>query len=66
MVTRQQLFEQVWPKQFVSDAVLEACIKAVRQAIGESGARPRLIQTVQGYGYRFMAAVEACEATPAA
>jgi DNA-binding winged helix-turn-helix (wHTH) protein len=59
VVTRQQLFEHVWPKQFVSDAALESCIKAVRQAIGDSGTRPRMIQTVRGYRYRFMAAVEA-------
>ena len=52
VVTRQQLFEHVWPKQFVSDAALESCIKAVRQAIGDSGARPRMIQTVRCYGYR--------------
>ena len=38
------------------------CIKAVRQAIGDSGARPRIIQTLRGYGYRFIAAVEACAA----
>jgi DNA-binding winged helix-turn-helix (wHTH) protein len=65
VVTRQQLFEHVWPKQFVSGPALGSCIKAVRQAIGDSGARPRLIQTVRGYGNRFMAAVEACEASPA-
>jgi DNA-binding winged helix-turn-helix (wHTH) protein/tetratricopeptide (TPR) repeat protein len=66
VVTRQQLFEHMWPKQFVSDAALESCIKAVRRAIGDSGAMPRMIQTVRGYGYRFMVAVEACDATPAA
>jgi DNA-binding winged helix-turn-helix (wHTH) protein len=31
VVTRQELFEHMWPKQFVSDAALESCIKVVRQ-----------------------------------
>ena len=43
VVTRQQLFEHVWPQQFVSDAALESCIKAVRQVIGDRGARPRMV-----------------------
>jgi DNA-binding winged helix-turn-helix (wHTH) protein len=65
VVTRQELFAQVWPKQFVSDAALESCIKAVRQAVGDSGARPRIIQTLRGYGYRFIAAVDTCADIPA-
>jgi DNA-binding winged helix-turn-helix (wHTH) protein len=65
VVTRQELFEQVWPMQFVSDAALESSIKAVQQAIGDSGATPRMIQTLRGCGYRFIAAVEACAAMPA-
>lgn len=43
----------------MSDAVLESTIKAVRQALGDSGRDQRLIQTVYGQGYRFLAAVEA-------
>src|SRR6058998_1028551 len=59
VVAKQELCEQVWPQQFISDAALESTIKAVRQAIGDSGRRQQLIQTVYGQGYRFLAAVEA-------
>src|SRR2546427_6233233 len=59
VVSKQELCEQVWPQQFISDAALESTIKAVRQAIGDSGRGQRLIQTVYGQGYRFLAAVEA-------
>ena len=59
VVSRQELFEQVWPDQFVSDAALESCIKQVRQALGDSGRRQQFIQTVHGHGYRFIAAVSA-------
>src|SRR5712692_4814426 len=66
VVSKQELCEQVWPQQFISEAALESTIKAVRQAIGDSGRRQRLIQTVYGQGYRFLAAVEACPDLPSA
>src|SRR5256886_15180831 len=59
VISKQELREQVWPQQFISDAALESTIKAVRQAIGDSGRGQQLIQTVYGQGYRFLAAVEA-------
>src|SRR6266496_6837085 len=65
VVSKQELCEQVWPRQFISDAALESTIKAVRQAIGDSGRGQRLIQTVYGQGYRFLAAVEAHPEAPA-
>jgi hypothetical protein len=36
----------------------------VRQAIGDSGRAQQLIQTVYGYGYRFIAAVQVCADLP--
>jgi DNA-binding winged helix-turn-helix (wHTH) protein/class 3 adenylate cyclase len=57
VVSRQELCEQVWPDQFISDAALESAIRRVRQAIGDSGRAQRLIQTLHGHGYRFIAAV---------
>src|SRR6266540_5033696 len=57
VVTKQELCEQVWPQQFISDAALESAIKAVRRALGDSGREQRLIQTVYGQGYRFVEAV---------
>src|SRR5215475_6599237 len=65
VVTKQELCEQVWQQQFISDAALESTIKAVRQAIGDRGRGKRLIQTVYGQGYRFIAAVTTDHAPPA-
>src|SRR5712692_7872576 len=59
VISKQELCEQVWPQQFISDAALESTIKAVRQASGDRGREQQLIQTVYGQGYRFLAAVEA-------
>ena len=61
VVRRQELFEQVWADQYVSDAALESCIKQVRQAVGDSGRRQHVIQTVHGHGYRFIAEVREVE-----
>ena len=58
IVSKAELCEQVWPQQCISDAALEGTIKAVRQAIGDSGRTQQLIETVYGQGYRFRAAVE--------
>jgi class 3 adenylate cyclase/DNA-binding winged helix-turn-helix (wHTH) protein len=57
-VSRQELCGEIWPKQFISDTALASTLKAVRQAIGDSGPGQQLIQTVYGHGYRFVAAVE--------
>jgi DNA-binding winged helix-turn-helix (wHTH) protein len=58
MVLKSELYTQVWPQQFISEAMLESTLRAARQAIGDSGRAQHLIQTVYGYGYRFIGAVE--------
>jgi predicted ATPase/DNA-binding winged helix-turn-helix (wHTH) protein len=64
VVSKHELCEQVWPQQFISDAALESVIKAVRQAIGDSGRSQQLIQTVYGQGYRLVAAVTTADQAP--
>src|SRR5918999_4502689 len=58
VVSREELCAQVWPGQFISQATLEGVIRAVRQAVGDSGQTQGVIQTLHGYGYRFVADVE--------
>ena len=57
-VPKTELYAQVWPQAFISEATLESTLRTVRQAIGDSGHAQQLIQTIYGYGYRFIAAVE--------
>ena len=66
MVTKHELCEQVWPNQFISDATLGSTVRAVRQAIGDTGEAQQLIQTVHGYGYRCLVPVTVCTAPRAA
>ncbi len=57
VVSRDELLEQIWPEQFVADGVLTACIKAARQAVGDTGRTQHIIKTVHGRGYRCIALV---------
>jgi hypothetical protein len=36
VVSRQELGAHLWPKQFVSEATLDACLAQARQAVGDS------------------------------
>lgn len=57
VIPKQELCEQVWSAQAVSDATIENCLKAIRQAIGDTGQAQRLIETRYSQGYRFVAQV---------
>ena len=58
MVSKQELFEHLWPEQFVGDEALKSCMRTLRQALGERGRTPRFVRTLHGQGYRFVAHVE--------
>lgn len=57
VVSKDELCQQLWPNQFISDTVLERTISAVRQAVGDSGRAQQVILTLHGHGYRFVAPV---------
>jgi len=57
VVPKQELCEQLWPTQFISDVTLDSCIAVARRAVGDSGRAQRVIQTRHRQGYRFVAAV---------
>lgn len=58
VVTKDELFEAVWPDTTVSDAALVTCIQEIRQALRDNVARPRFIETVHRRGYRFLHPLE--------
>jgi DNA-binding winged helix-turn-helix (wHTH) protein len=64
VITRQELFDTLWPAQYVSEDALERIIVLARRAVGDSGRAQRMIKTVHGRGYRCVAPVE--EYSPAA
>lgn len=62
VVTKRELLEQLWQRQFVSEAALTGAVRDLRRALGESGAKGGLIQTVHGRGFRFSGEVREAEA----
>jgi predicted ATPase/DNA-binding winged helix-turn-helix (wHTH) protein len=65
LVTKDELFEAVWPETAVSEAALTVCIGEIRRALGESAQSPRFLETVRGRGYRFLALVTLTLPAPA-
>src|SRR5215475_7573008 len=66
VVTKDALFEAVWPETAVSEGVLKTCIGQIRLALAETARAPQYIATVHRRGYRFMAPVTMREPSPTA
>src|SRR5882762_6515145 len=68
MVTREDLCRKLWPADtFVDfDHSLNAAIKRLRDALGESAETPIFIETLARRGYRFVGNVAIPGATPSA
>jgi class 3 adenylate cyclase/predicted ATPase/DNA-binding winged helix-turn-helix (wHTH) protein len=65
VVTKAELLDQCWSGIFVSDMALTRCLARVRQAVGDDGPEQRIIKTIRGHGYRFVAALATPGTTPA-
>ncbi len=63
IVTREEMRAQLWPEgTFVDfEHSLNAAIKRLRRALGDTAAKPRFIETLSRRGYRFIAPVETAE-----
>ena len=55
VVTKDELIAQIWDGRFVSDAALSSAVRALRRALGDDGKQQRVIRTVHGRGFRFVA-----------
>src|SRR4029077_4976195 len=60
LVTREELRGKLWPADtFVDfDHSLNAAIKRLRDALGESAERPIFVETIARRGYRFIGNIE--------
>lgn len=54
VVSKQELFDEVWEDRFTGDGTLNVHIRRIREAIERDPGRPELIVTVWGEGYRFV------------
>jgi pimeloyl-ACP methyl ester carboxylesterase len=64
VVPKEELLDAVWGDRFVSESALTTRIKAARRAVGDDGSAQRVIRTVHGRGYQFVAPVEVLDDEP--
>lgn len=65
VVAKTELLDAVWGDRYVSDSALTSRVKMLRRAVGDDGTRQRVIATVHGIGYRFIAEVTGPQPTEA-
>ena len=65
VVSKDELLDALWPGQSVSESVLPKCVASLRGAVGDAAHR-KVIQTIHGRGYRFVAALRTGGAAPPA
>ena len=58
LISRQQLFDQVWPNSFSGNESLSRCISLLRSNLGESKDGHKFIETIPKMGYRLVAPVK--------
>jgi DNA-binding winged helix-turn-helix (wHTH) protein/TolB-like protein/Flp pilus assembly protein TadD len=58
LVSRDELFEQVWQGRTVSDTSLSNHVKSARKLLGDNGDKQSVIKTIRSRGYQFIADVE--------
>ena len=54
-VSKKEIHERLWPETFVTEANLANLVMEVRAALGDSARQPRIVATVQRFGYAFRA-----------
>ena len=60
-VTRNELFDKVWPGGEITDDTLTKCIVELRKAFGDSARESRVIETIPKLGFRLVPPVEPLE-----
>src|SRR6516162_4669800 len=66
LVTREEMRQRLWGNDtFVDfDHGLNSAVNKIRDALNDSAARPRYVETVPGKGYRFIAPVSRATGSP--
>jgi pimeloyl-ACP methyl ester carboxylesterase len=57
VVSREEIFDQIWKNRVVSDTTLSSRIKSLRKLLGDDGVQQKFIRTIHGRGFRFHAEV---------
>src|SRR5215831_1058206 len=58
-LSKEQLFQAVWPNIIVTDDAFKRCIAELRRAFDDNARNPHIIETIAKRGYRLLAPVSA-------
>ncbi|MCL1044179.1 winged helix-turn-helix domain-containing protein [Shewanella electrodiphila] len=58
VISRGELFQNIWANREVSDTTLSNHIKTARNVLGDDGERQQIINTIRSRGYQFIAQIE--------
>jgi DNA-binding winged helix-turn-helix (wHTH) protein/TolB-like protein/Flp pilus assembly protein TadD len=61
VVSKEEILDEVWGKEFVSEGTLTHAVAVIRQTLGDDVRRPTYIETIPTRGYRLIAPVTAVE-----
>ncbi len=61
LVSKEELFSELWADATVSQGVLNVCLTELRHALNDDPKRPRIFETVHRRGIRFVAALDSEE-----
>lgn len=53
-LSKQTIFDRLWPDSFVTDNGLATIVADIRAATRDPARRPRFIRTIHGHGYAFV------------
>ncbi len=65
VLSKDEIFDQIWSGVFVSDATLSSAIAQIRRVLKDNGQTQKYVKTVHGRGFRFMAQVTTDQDVPA-
>ena len=54
VISKQELFDEVWEDKFTGDGTLNVHIRKIREAIERDPGSPQYILTIWGDGYKFL------------
>jgi DNA-binding winged helix-turn-helix (wHTH) protein/tetratricopeptide (TPR) repeat protein len=60
-VDKDELQDAVWPGMFITETALTRAVMKARKAVGDDASRQRVIKTIHGHGYRFVAELAPAE-----
>lgn len=56
-VSKREIHDRLWPGTFVSDVTLHSLVSEVRRTLGDHASVSRVVRTIHGFGYAFIALV---------